>query len=233
MADTRLYRWVDLDGRDTREIGVKILRLPPIMIAEESVIEHTIPGREEPLLERLGEYHPLIRNVECFYDGTDPSSVAAELAQATTARFSNEQDYIYDCAVVAPHELTRMIVTWHKFVLQLRCQPLKREEDPELLTGLEVILDNTGNVPARPVITLTVDGTESVTLTVGAQLVFLQDVSGTVIVDCWRRVVHDGAGVNLSQKMTGAFPSVAPGDTVTISADEAETMTVEKNLRWR
>lgn len=233
MQEYRQYRWVDLDGQDTRGLGIKVLRLPPVSIAEERVLEQVIPGREEPFIERLGEYYPMVKAVECFYDGTDPAGVAQALAGVTTARFSNDQRFVVDCAVIEQHELTRVLATWHKFYLRLRCQPLKREYDPEDLTGLEVELANEGSVTARPVITLEVDGPETVTLSAGASSVTLADVSGTVVVDAWRRVVHDGAGTNLSHKMTGAFPAIPAGETVTITADGAAAMLVQKNLRWR
>jgi phage-related protein len=224
--------YIMIDGENTLDYGARVMALPPIQIARKRVSLITIPGRSGYLTQWDGSYDEVIKLASFFYDGASPERIARMLLEGSTVTFSNEPDKVYDYRLDITADLTNTISTWHQWDLQFICNPVKRATSPESIyaTVSPVMLVSTCNHAAYPTITLT--GTGDVTLTVGDQEIALTDISPAITIDgdlmeCYQ------SDTLASDKMTGDFPEIAPGDAVSISWTGSVTkIEILPNWRW-
>ena len=226
-----MERYMLLDGVDTRTYGVLVMNLPPVQVPAKRAELITVPGRSGFLTNWDGSYEALNKTVGLFYKGNDIDYVARWLQDATRAVFSNEPDKEYLLYPQAGNDLMRMIATWHRFELPLICDPLKREIVPTVIqaTTSPVMLINPGNHTARPTIELT--GTGDVTLVVGDQEITLTDIGPSITVDGELLNCYQG-DTSANLKMTGDFPEIQPGESVSIAWTGSVTR-VENKPNWR
>lgn len=225
-----LKMWVN--GTDVSEWGIHVLRLPVLDIPEEEIIEYKIAGRPEPLIERKGQYIPIVRTVECYCKSDAPLDGVRKMLEAETVRFGNEADKVCDCVATDYQELPRLLLDWHRFAFKFRCAPLKRQHNPDRFDGTTISAKNIGNVDALPTITITPIDTKAVVLRVGEQTCTFQGMTEAFVVNSEMGSVKSGTK-NVANKMTGAFPTIPAGETVEISVSNASAMEVRPNWRWR
>lgn len=220
-----------IDGVAISTLGLRVLRLPALEIPKRRVSKIVIPGRADTLTETDGSYEPLEKTATLFYQGDDPLGAIGVLRSGKRVTFSNEQDFSYDYRIDDRQTLPRMLLDWHRFEWKFFCQPLKRQAVPELRTGTSMTLTNPGNESARPVIEIT--GSGNVTLTVGAQVITLAAIgTAPVTIDSENRTIVQ-SGASAAHKMTGPFPEIPAGATVSISVTgTVSAMKVWPNWRW-
>lgn len=225
-------RKIWINGTDLATLGVRVLKLPALIVPEEETENIVIPGRSETLTERLGEYRDIVKPSECFLDNSDPLAVVRTILEAENVRYSNEPNFLYRCSGTQEHVVPRLLLNWHRFDLNLVCKPLKRQATPDVLTGLSLSATNPGNVPARPKFEITVSGPQDVVLTVGSQTVTIQNADGVIVIDGELRMAYSGT-TPLDYLMVGDFPVIAAGETVAVSVTNATAMTMWPEWRWR
>ena len=225
-------RYLIINGADTQDYGVKVMRIPPIQTPTRRYELITIPGRSGYLTQWDGSYETIDKTFSLFYNGSDSPKVAEFLLNAKRITVSNEPDKEYDCFVMNGCDITRALASWHQFEFTLTCQPLKREKTPLEITtqDSQISLINPGNHEAYPTITLY--GTGDVTIMSGDQNILLTDISPSITLDGDLIECLQDSGY-ASHKMTGDFPVIKANDAATISWTGNVTKAVIKpNWRW-
>jgi len=223
--------YVLINGTDTRDIGVFCTSLPPIQIPSERVNKFAVPGRSGLLTIKDDSFDPVVKPVGFFYEGDDPVGVAAFLKSAQAIVFSNEPDKEYLCNCFGQSDLANTIFNWHEFTVDYECNPEKKESSPQSITATSgMTLTNVGNRKTRP--TFEITGTGTIVLTVGTQIVTLTSVTGTTVVDGDLQECYLSTGSNRNLYMTGEFPIIEAGESLTISWTGTVTSVLIKP-NWR
>lgn len=222
--------YILIDGTDTEEYKLRVTELPPIQIAQKRVEQVIVPGRSGYLTHWDGSYEEMIKTARFFYKDSFPERIAQILLAGRTVTFSNEPEFIYDYRLDITTDLIKTISTWHQFIVQFICNPIKREVNPDVIVSdLPVTLISPCNHPAYPTIKLT--GTGNVTLTVGDQTITLTDISPSITIDGITMDCYQDELTN--SKMAGEFPVIEPNETVSISwTGDVSEVEISPNWRW-
>jgi phage-related protein len=222
--------YVLIDGVDTETYKLRVTDLPPIQIPQKRVERILIPGRSGYLTHWDGSYEEIIKTVGFFYNGPSPESIARLIMEGSTVTFSNEPEFVYEYSLDITADLTKTISTWHQFIIQFICNPVKREMDPaHIETDSPLTLISPCNHPSYPTFKLT--GTGDVELTVGEYKISLTDISPEItidgdLMDCYQEELAN-------DKMTGDFPVINPGESVPISwTGNVTKLEILPNWRW-
>jgi phage-related protein len=221
-----------IDGVDTQDYKLRVTALPPIQIAQKRVELITIPGRSGYLTQWDGSYEEVAKTAAFFYKDECPEAIARLILEGKTITFSNEPDKVYDYRIDIATDLIKTISTWHQFEVQIICNPVKREIEPASITAgaSPIMLISPCNHPAYPTITLT--GTGDVTLTVGDQEISLTGISPSITIDGDLMECYQSDTLT-SDKMTGDFPVIGAGETISISWTGSVTKAeILPNWRW-
>ena len=162
------------NGKDSREMGVIVTGIPPIVYPAERITETQVTGRPGSLLIQEGEgvYDSYYKTFTIANrNSVSHREIAAWLRGSGTLVISSEPNYVYEARVIKESQAQRLFRNVYEGSVAFLVQPLKAEYPPEaeMLLGAEAsgsadILAR-GDVPARPV--YTVIGSGDMQLTVG------------------------------------------------------------------
>ena len=209
-------------GIDCRAMGVRMRGPAPIIRPEERVNHITIPGRSGDLtqLEGTDIYNSYIQTVTIMAHGANRMGKAIYdwLRGESYVTFSGEPDKKQKARIIGAVTLDRHSynMDWWEGELQFYCQPLKELLQTETVAITQAgAVTNRGDVTSRPVIRAELTGS-NVTVTIGGKSFSVTGVSGDVIeIDSDAEEVLNYNGSTLyTNKSTGAFPVLAPGDNM-------------------
>lgn len=209
-------------GIDCRAMGVRLRGPAPIIRPEERVNHITIPGRSGDLTQLEGEniYNSYIQTVTIMVHGSNRmgKTIFNWLRGEDWVTFSGEPDKKQKARIIGAVTLDRHSynMDWWEGELQFYCQPLKELLQTETVAITQAgAVTNRGDVTSRPVIRAELTGS-NVTVTIGGKSFSVTGVSGDVIeIDSDAEEVLNYNGSTLyTNKSTGAFPVLAPGDNM-------------------
>ncbi len=223
--------YVLIDGIDTQENKLRVMELPPIQIPQKRTELIIIPGRSGYLTRWDGSYEDIIKPARFFYNGPCPERIAQIILEGRSITFSNEPEFVYDYRLDVTTDLTKTISTWHQFIVQFICNPIKRKiNQPSIVSSSPVTLISPCNRPSYP--TIKVTGTGDVTLTIGEQEIELQDIYPSITIDGELMNCYQNDTLT-NNKMTGDFPVINSGETLLISWEGSVTeVEILPNWRW-
>lgn len=208
------------NGVDSRTKGVRVVSYPPILRANLRATTVTLPGRPGELtqIEGVDIYEPYTRAMTIASAGADMQTALNWLRGSGAMILGNEPDYVYSVRLDAQLQMDKQYTNMWSGSLQMRTEPFKRASAASSaieVTTSGTTVNNPGNVPARPKITLT--GSGSATLTIGGKtLTFTGLTSGTVVDLQNQWILVSGSPVaGIASGEFGAFP--AGNSTVTFT----------------
>lgn len=225
--------YIKLDGIDTREYGIYAVDpLPPVIAPARRIVKAvTVLGRSGSLTYSDGAYDEYERTATLYFDGLDPQLAIDALSNPHTVTFSNEPDKVYLCRRSSAISLDRLRRKRFKFSYGLTVNPLKRQINPEAYNvGSGLTLINPGNEIAYP--SFDVLGTGTLVLSVGGEMVTVTGVSSGLTIegaDIFKAYDANGSADN---RMTGEFPSIAPGASAAVTFSGVASVSVRPNWRW-
>lgn len=200
------------NGVDSRTMGVRVVSYPPILRANLRATTVTLPGRPGELtqIEGVDIYEPYTRAMTIASAGADMQTALNWLRGSGTMILGNEPDYAYSVRLDAQLQMDKQYTNMWSGSLQMRTEPFKRASAASSaieVTTSGATVNNPGNVPARPKITLT--GSGSATLTIGGKtLTFTGLTSGTVVDLQNQWIIVSGSPVaGIASGEFGAFPA--------------------------
>lgn len=236
---------------DSRDMGVVVRALPPIVRPTERITQITVPGRHGKLILMEGDepvYDSFTRTVDCYIrPDVDVQTLLNWLRGSGRVIFSNEPEYAFTARIYSEISLEK-IMRGHQhraFSLSFLCDPCKEQAIPDPAVSMALTdgsnnavttgsLYNPGNITAKPLITVTVTGI--FTLTVGGQEFTVADTasgsSATIRIDSDAEMVTSSDGTtNLTSYSYGYFPALTPGlNELTWDGDVSELKILP---RWR
>ena len=229
------------NGVDCRTYGIHVTEQPPITIPLERSTQTNVPGRPGSLTQLEGEdvYDDMILTATCFI--SDPAlipAIAAWLKGSGTVTFANRLGGHYKARIVnqIPFEKILRGNPHCSFSVNFRCFPfwyLENVENISLYTSTQII-QNPGSVYSEPKIK--VFGSGNITLMIGTQIVELQDVDGSIILDSVLQEAYkeDAVGTSTLQneKMSGEFPILRPGANAISWTGAVSLIVITPNWRY-
>ncbi|MEG2135518.1 MAG: hypothetical protein RR150_05485 [Clostridia bacterium] len=231
--------WFRFKGVLSTDLGVYVTEYPPAMVPEERAEFKPVPGRsgELTLLEGECVYEDLILSIGCFvHDLSRLDEIAVWLRGAGDLILGNDEGKCYRARAVNQIELKTIVRARQArtFDAVLRCKPFKYEANPDRYRlTVPTTLTNEGTLPAAPKIII--QGTGSVTLTVGNRTVALDGLAGAVTIDCEVMSAYHTGDPESRVEITLAdrdWPELPTGDTKISWTGDVRTVTVEPGWRW-
>lgn len=205
---------------DSRTMGVRVVSYPPILRANLRATTVTLPGRPGELtqIEGVDIYEPYTRAMTIASAGADMQTALNWLRGSGTMILGNEPDYVYSVRLDAQLQMDKQYTNMWSGSLQMRTEPFKRTSAASSaieVTTSGTTVNNPGNVPARPKITLT--GSGSATLTIGGKTLTFTGLTSGTVVDLQNQwiLVSGTPTAGIASGEFGAFP--AGNSTVTFT----------------
>ena len=227
------FIWNDTD---CRQYGIYVTEQPPVTIPAERSTQTNVPGRPGSLTQLEGDdvYDDLLLTATCFI--SDPAqipAIAAWLKGSGTVTFANRTGGYYKARIAnqIPFEKVLRGNPHCAFSVNFRCFPFWYQEDAASITvnTSGTIVTNPGSVYAEPI--LTVYGSGDITLMVGTTIVELEDISGSIFLDCALKEAYLGNAL-MNDHMTGEFPVLKPGANAVSWSGTVTKVEIKPNWRF-
>lgn len=236
--------WFTFKDVDSREMGVYLVEPLEIPAAERQMRFEEVPGRAGALAIDQGGYLDVDATLEAYMrDGAQMSAVRAWMQGAGELILSTDATRYYKARVVGEVETPRSGrgLSSRGLTVPLRVSPFRYHVPASGESGDDVPLDgnpdtvtNPGTYKSAP--RLTIEGTGTAVLTIGTQIVEIDDLGGGIIIDS-----ELGECFNLDETqlknsvvtlMDDDFPTLAPGANI-ISWTGTGVTKVTVTPRWR
>ncbi len=224
------------NGTDCRQYGIHVTEQPPVTIPAERSTQTNVPGRPGSLTQLEGEdvYDDLLLTATCFISDTvQIPAIAAWLKGSGTVTFANRTGGYYKARIAnqIPFEKVLRGNPHCAFSVNFRCFPFWYQEDAANITvnTSGTIVTNPGSVYAEPI--LTVYGSGDITLMVGTTIVELEDISGSIVIDCALKEAYLGSAL-MNDHMTGDFPVLKPGANAVSWSGVVTRVVIQPNWRY-
>lgn len=178
----------DFAGKNSEDMGVRLLSQPTIEQPVMRGTKNTLPGRHGFMYTADGGYGEIKVKVDLAVP--DPDEYLADalnwLRGSGDLVFSNDEDYAYEASVITAFNRTPITkrLDGQKMTVTFTCQPFRHlvREKPIVLTEAK-IFKGQGHVASLPL--LKVEGSGSESLMVNDQTMLLTLNSGTpLFIDC-------------------------------------------------
>ena len=230
-------------GESSDAHGVVVRNLPPIyspQVRDEAV---PIPGRSGALHMQDGAYEEQLMMLEGYLpyeQGVVVSpieTIKAWLSGAGDLTLSDQPDRRYKARIIDAIAFTPWVQGFADriFSASFWADPLAYEADPEVIRMLGPrTIENPGTVPAAPLIRI--KGSGRVTLTVGDITISLDNLSGTVTIDCDAMSAYlgtDASGTATAITLDDhAWPVLGLDSTRISWTGSVSQVEIEPNWRW-
>lgn len=227
--------WFEWNGVRSTEYGVYVLEQPPLTLPAERATFTVVPGRSGSLTTLEGDdvYDDLILTATCIID--NPAripEICAWLRGGGTVTFANREGGFYYARVVnqIPFEKILRGNPHRSFAVNFRCKPFWYQDGVEniTLTASGTFVTNPGTVASEPIITVTGGG--EITLMVGAYIVELDDINGSITLDTPLMEAYSGVA-SMNNCMSGDFPLLEPGQNAVSWSGSVTKVEIVPN--WR
>lgn len=236
--------WFSFKGMDSREMGVYLVEPLEIPAAERQMRFEEVPGRAGALAIDQGGFLDVDATMEAYMrDGTRMSAVRAWMQGAGELILSTDATRFYRARVAGEVETPRSGrgLTSRGLTVPLRVSPFRyhvpaagEDGDDVPLTSSPATVTNPGTYASAP--RIKVEGTGNVVLTIGTQIVEVENLEDGIIIDS-----ELGDCFNLTETallnhkvtlMDDEFPTLAPGaNIISWTGDGVTKITVTP--RWR
>ena len=226
--------WFRFNGIDSRQMGVRVTKMPETVRAERRVETVEVAGRNGSLHVDEGTYSSYDRTMECaLINRRKLDEVAAWLVGRGKMTFSTEPDKVYDVVISNKVSIAQMMRVFQKFQITMDTQPFKYSvnsfgETLELAQPQTV--RNKGTVYAQPKIT--VYGSGDITLNINGAAFMLSGVDGPTTIDSESMEVYQGAESRNGTFSGIGFPRLEVGENAVSWTGNVEKIVIEPGWRW-
>lgn len=229
--------YVILNGVNSNtKTGLAIKELPPITKPLMRTYKEEIDGRDGDLITDLG-YSAYDKQLEIgLYGSYDINSIITFFNSKGTVTFSNETDKYYRYQIINQIDYEKLL-KFKTAVITLHCQPFKYKvgETPITLSSGDNTINNTGNIYAKPVITIVGSGT--ITISLGGNQIFSIDMSNNskIVIDTEKLEAYDpDNGQLLNRIVTGDYDlfKIESGSNTLGISGTITTATISNYQRW-
>lgn len=234
-----MNNWFKWNGVNCLQYGIYVTELPPPTTPAERVTYITIPGKAGSMTMREGEYvyDDILLSCTCVIaDPLKIPDVSGWLRGTGIVTFSDRDGGFYYATIVNQISFEKILRgNPHRvFTVNFRCNPFWHAESSQTIdfmpaTTTADIINNPGNVPSEPVITVT--GTGDITIVVGLTIIELSEMNGSITINSQLQEAYDGMTC-LNSKMNGDFPLLQPGQNAISWSGNVTAISIEPNWRY-
>ena len=224
------------NGVDCRTYGIHVAEQPPATIPLERSTQTTVPGRPGSLTQLEGEdvYDDMVLTASCFISNpAQIPAIAAWLKGKGTVTFANRTGGHYNARIAnqIPFEKVLRGNPHCTFSVNFRCYPFFYSDSADSITisTSGTVITNPGSVYSEPKITVT--GSGDITLMVGATIVELTGITGSIVIDSVLQEAYIGNTL-MNDHMSGDFPVLKPGQNAVSWTGTVTRVVVQPNWRY-
>lgn len=238
-----MRNYIILNGKNSTDIsGLLIQSLAPITKPAQRTQVETIDGRDGDIVTPLG-YSAYDKKISIGLHGDyDIDEVIKYFDSAGTVTFSNEPDKYYNYQILAQIDFERLI-RYKVAEGTLHVQPFKYSNDETIETytpsganDLSFSVVNSGNIYAKP--TLTIYGTGTVNLSLNGTEILVIDLGETAnntTIDAEALEAYTGTTATLANRsVDGDYENLTlkVGTNVISWTGNVTKITIDKYSRW-
>lgn len=226
---------ITLNGVSSKtKAGLLIQSLPPIVKPEMRVNVETIDGRSGDIITPLG-YAAYDKTVTIGLFGSyDIDAITAFFASSGTVIFSNEPDRVYNYTITQRIDYERLC-SFRTAQVVFHCQPFKFSATEATLTktSFPATVTNSGNIPAKPIMTVYGSGGIGISLNGNQIFAIALGTEGNITIDTEAMEAYKGT-VLKNRLVTGDYDDfglVVGSNTIAVSGTVTK-IEFEKYSRW-
>lgn len=235
--------WFEFAGARNTDKGVRLLSLPVRYHPAERGKLVEVPGRNGYLWAADGAFNNVLTRVQCqTTDDADMAAVDAWLRGAGELRFSDDPERFYLARVVKEFSRSAAMNRFvnQAFTVTFDCQPFLyhipaagESGDDVTITSSPHTVTNPGTYKSAP--QMTIEGTGNIVLTIGTQIVEIEELEDGIIIDSEMGDCFDMTKTRLLNSqvtlMDDEFPTLAPGANIISWTGSVQKITITP--RWR
>jgi len=217
--------------KNSREMGISILKLPPRIKPEQRGEIINIPGRDGFLFESDNAYNHKTLEIECTLMDTSDLKKIMEipiwLDGGGELIFSDFPDYYYEARIINSIPIERLLKRYKRFLIVFEVQPFSKKIEPVIIEKSTIVEEKINvltyyDTPYKMIL----NATGNIEIHINDTIINLNDLDRKVIIDGNLMNVTDEVGNNLNNLMLGDFPKLKPGEnTISIICEEDSTFT--------
>jgi phage-related protein len=227
------------NGTDSRTKGIRLQEMPQIIRPEERVSHVVIPGRAGDVTMTEGDdiYEPYIQTIPMVIDNaSDVHAAETWLRGSAYVTFCCQPDRSQAARVINAVQFRKHSKnsSWYEGEVQFYCQPLKssRETEEVTITSSGTLVNNPGDVVAKPYIVVVASGT--VTIQIGGRTIMLE---GMGYGDPWKidsslEWVMDRNDNPLMGVWSGQFPRMVQGNNTVLFTGDVSYLVLYPRSRY-
>lgn len=234
-------------GKNSREMGISILKLPPRIKPERRGEIINVPGRNGFLFESDDAYNNKTLEIECTFippEGRTREEIDDLIMEILVwldgngeLYFSDYPNYYYEATIINAIPIERLFKRYRRFIVAFEVQPFSKSKIQVIvdkLTLSEEII-NVSTYYDTP-LKINLEATGDIAIHINDTIMNFTDLDTPIVIDGELMNVTDGNGVNMNNHMIGEFPMLKPGkNTISVLCDEPSTftkMTIEYRSLW-
>lgn len=234
-------------GKNSREMGISILKLPPRIKPDRRGEIINVPGRDGFLFESDDAYNSKNFEIECTFippDGYTQEEIDTLIMEILVwldgngeLIFSDYPNYYYDASIINAIPIERLFKRYRRFIVAFEVQPFSKALTPTTITKStkEEQIINVSSYYETP-LKVTLEATGDVEIHVNDTIMHFTNVETPLFIDGELMNVTDENGVNMNNHMVGDFPKLKPGEnTISVLCEEPSIftkMTMEYRSLW-
>ena len=227
-------------GLDSRNIGAVVEDMFDVHRPKRNVRTIQVPGRDGRLTQDDSTYdtYTISGKINCF--GAPLSDVYAWLSGSGDLILGDEPTRSIRASATAQIKNTRFRCDgcYDSLQVSFECQPFRyhieqTEGDDVIITSSPHTVTNPGTYKSAP--QMTIEGTGNIVLTIGTQIVEIEELEDGIIIDSEMGDCFDLTKTRLLNSqvtlMDDEFPTLAPGANIISWTGSVEKITITP--RWR
>lgn len=228
--------WFDWNGTRCITKGIHVLEQPTYTLPAERSAFTAVSGRSGSLTTLEGDevYDDIVLTATCIIDGENRiPTLSAWLKGGGNVTFANRPGGFYKARIVNQIAFEKILRgnPHRKFAVNFRCQPFWYQSNvPDItITQSTSTVTNPGTVASEPIIT--VYGSGDITLAVGATIVELTEVNGSITIDSEILECYKGV-TGCNAQMSGDFPVLVSGNNAISWIGSVSRVVIQPNWRF-
>jgi phage-related protein len=218
--------------KNSRDMGISILKLPPRIKPERRGEIINVPGRDGFLFESDDAYNNKTLEIECTFippEGNTQNQIDAMIMDILVwldgngkLIFSDYPGYYYEATIINSIPIERLFKRYRRFMVSFEVQPFSKSLIPSQIEK-QTLEEEIFNVKTyyETSLKINLQATGNIEIHINDNIMHFNDIESPLVIDGELMNVTDELGVNMNNHMVGDFPKLKPGNnTISIICDD-------------
>ena len=233
--------------KNSRDMGISILKLPPRIKPERRGEVINVPGRDGFLFESDDAYNNKTLEIECTFippEGNNQNQIDAMIMDILVwldgngkLIFSDYPGYYYEATIINSIPIDRLFKRYRRFMVSFEVQPFSKSLIPSQIEK-QTLEEEIFNVKTyyETSLKINLQATGNIEIHINDNIMHFNDIESPLVIDGELMNVTDELGVNMNNHMVGDFSKLKPGNnTISIICDDDSSfngLTLEYRSLW-